>query len=130
MSFDWIDYLTLADRLRSDPQSPGPVEACLRSAVSRSYYAVFKTVLNFAVSKTAYQETEYGSDHVLLPRHLQESDDSDLRKIGIDLDRLRLNRKHADYDDELKQDVSSLAEQSVLTAQGIMDDLNPPTETV
>lgn len=48
MSFDWIDYLSFATELLSDPDTPGPPEAALRSAASRAYYAAFHAALTFA----------------------------------------------------------------------------------
>jgi uncharacterized protein (UPF0332 family) len=41
MSFDWADYLRLAESLVSNPNAPGPEEAALRAAISRAYYAAF-----------------------------------------------------------------------------------------
>jgi hypothetical protein len=35
MSFNWADFLTLANALVRAPNSPGPEEASLRSAISR-----------------------------------------------------------------------------------------------
>lgn len=121
MSFDWTDFLALAEKLSDAPQTPGPEEACLRSSVSRAYYAMFKTVLSFAETETGYEPREYGSDHVALPLHLQDSSDGSCVDIGIKLDRLRLNRRQADYDDKLKHDPRKLAQMSVKTAQRIVE---------
>ena len=48
MSFNWTDFLTLADALVRAPNSPGPEEASLRSAISRAYYAAFHVARNLA----------------------------------------------------------------------------------
>ena len=121
MSFDWIDFLSLAESLYDNPQSPGPEEASWRSSASRAYYAAFQMVLHFAKAQTGYEEREYGTDHTLLPRHLQASDHKPHVDIGIKLDRLRLNRRQADYDDVLKQHPRKLAEGSVLAAKYIVE---------
>ena len=91
MSFDWIDFLSLAESLYDNPQSPGPEEASWRSSASRAYYAAFQMVLHFAKAQTGYEE------------------------------RLRLNRRQADYDDVLKQHPRKLAEGSVLAAKYIVE---------
>jgi len=41
MSFDWADYLTLAQELADQAASSQSTEAKLRSAISRAYYAAF-----------------------------------------------------------------------------------------
>lgn len=51
MSFDWVDFLALADALVRDPNSPGPEEASLRSASSRAYYAAFCSARDFACAR-------------------------------------------------------------------------------
>ena len=53
MSFDWIDYYTLADELskkRNDESSVNEEAAC-RSAVSRAYYAALHICKDFLVNK-------------------------------------------------------------------------------
>jgi hypothetical protein len=46
MSFDWADYLKLAEALTQAPTVPGPEEAALRAAMSRAYYAAFCSARN------------------------------------------------------------------------------------
>lgn len=41
MSFDWLEYLNLAQELAGQATKPSSQEAKLRSAVSRAYYAAF-----------------------------------------------------------------------------------------
>ena len=41
MSFDWSEYLNLAQELAGQATGPSSQEAKLRSAVSRAYYAAF-----------------------------------------------------------------------------------------
>ena len=41
MSFDWSEYLKLAQELAGQTGNPASQEARLRAAVSRAYYAVF-----------------------------------------------------------------------------------------
>ena len=88
MSFDWVDFLTLADALVHDPNSPGPEEASLRSAISRAYYAAFHVARNFGRDRGEFTPTETGQDHWLVKRHFISSSDRTRQKIGLDLDRL------------------------------------------
>jgi hypothetical protein len=62
MSFNWIDYLTFATALVNNPETPGPSEAALRSAISRAYYATFRSALEFATSE-GYHPRSSGDDH-------------------------------------------------------------------
>ena len=48
MSFDWADYLKLAEALTQSLTVPGPEEAALRAAMSRAYYAAFCSARNLA----------------------------------------------------------------------------------
>lgn len=128
MSFDWIDFLLLAEGLYNNPQSLGPEEASWRSSASRAYYAVFRMVRDFAETETGYEVKGFGTDHTSVPLHLQASDHKPHVDIGIKLDRLRLNRRWADYDDNLKQGPRKLAEVSVLTARRILELMNNQPE--
>ena len=49
MSFEWTEFLTLAEALYSAPGSPGPVEAAMRSATGRAYYAAFNCAVELAL---------------------------------------------------------------------------------
>ncbi len=55
--FPWRDYLTLAINLSKEPH-----EACLRSAISRAYYAAFCTCSEWYVAKyTTIPDVQAGS---------------------------------------------------------------------
>ena len=124
MTFDWADFLKLAEGLLRDPNSLGPAEASLRSAISRAYYAAFHAALRLECAKGGYASGGYGTDHVTLPRHLQASTDVARRQVGVDLDRLRLNRRQADYDDTLKGEPTALAQSSVEVAKELLSSLD------
>lgn len=97
MSFDWTDFLALAEALESAPDLPGPPEAALRSAVSRAYYAAFHCAMNVA-SEEGFDPSGSGSDHRNVPLHFRRHKTNDTRcKIALELDRLRDNRRKADY---------------------------------
>ena len=124
MSFDWVDFLTLADALERDPNSPGPEEAALRSAISRAYYAAFCVARNFACERGEFTPTRTAQDHRLLKDHFRLSPSRIRRKIGLDLDRLRDHRRSADYDDVLTSRSTSLAQSSIARARNVLDALD------
>ena len=124
MSFDWTEFLTLAEELLQNPDSPGPREASLRSAVSRAYYAAYRFALNFERDRNEYTPSGYATDQIGLVKHFQSSPDRDRRKLGVDIDRLRLNRGQADYNDVLENDPMQLARSSVEKAREVLDALN------
>lgn len=66
MSFEWADYLTLAEALSRNPGVPGPEEAALRTAISRAYYAAYRRALNIAVARREINPTGQASDHSLV----------------------------------------------------------------
>ncbi|MGQ9626069.1 MAG: hypothetical protein ACUVV0_04085 [Anaerolineae bacterium] len=69
MSFNWADFLTLAEALLRDPNSPGPEEASLRSAISRAYYAAFRVTRNFGRDRGEFIPTGTGQDHRIVQNH-------------------------------------------------------------
>lgn len=124
MSFDWVEFLTLAEALQSDPDSPGPPEAALRSAVSRAYYAAFHCALNVA-SEEGFDSSGSGDDHRNVQRHFRHHKTNSTRqKIAIELDRLRNNRSKADYEDTLSSRAESLAHLTINMARNVLNNLN------
>jgi len=124
MSFNWGDYLALADTLARQSGSPGPEEAALRSAISRSYYAAFCSARNAAETRKEITPSKTGKDHELVIRHFEKSHDLHRRKIGMNLRRLRDNRNHADYDNTLSGPPKPMAQSSVALANNVLAKLN------
>ncbi len=60
MAFDWNDYLTFAQELKSRGD-----EAAVRSAISRAYYCVFHCAKDYAIANLGYL---FRSDQ---PSHVQ-----------------------------------------------------------
>jgi len=105
MGFDWMYYITLAERLEDaaeklkNENEPEFQQACLRSAVSRAYYGAYCIARNLLEKK-----------HVGIPReHVHEyvrnkylsSADNEVEKVGENLKRLWGKRIQADYRDEM-----------------------------
>lgn len=124
MSFNWSDFLALADALNRSPNSPGPIEASLRSAVSRAYYAAYCSTRNFADTRGEIALSGKPSDHQLVISHFRSSTDSVRKRIGNDLRRLRHRRNMADYDDNFAGRLQPLAQSSVAIAQNILNALS------
>jgi uncharacterized protein (UPF0332 family) len=125
MHFDWTEFLTLAERLQSAPNSPGPPEAALRSAASRAYYAAFHRALNFAC-KEGFQPSFQASDHKEVQDHFSSHKPSDRirRKIARELQRLWDQRRQADYDAVLKKKPTSLADHAIGMARHVLEYLD------
>jgi uncharacterized protein (UPF0332 family) len=125
MSFDWADYLVLAKGLATDPGTPGPCEAALRSAASRAYYSAFQCALDFAC-REGFQASETGQDHKDVQDHFRGSTRLDKTRghIATELGRLLKHRTQADYKSTLDRRASSLATQAVRMAFSVLSDLD------
>jgi uncharacterized protein (UPF0332 family) len=105
MTFDWREYLTLAENLYTNSHNFPNQEACFRVAISRAYYAAFCTARNYAKKYDHLILRKTGEDHRIVKDHYSFANDSNTeqqrkrRQIGINLDRLRNLRNKADYDD-------------------------------
>lgn len=124
MSFNWVDYLTLAKELKASAGESGTSEACYRSAASRAYYAAFHLVFHYACNN-GYSPSYDGYDHIAIIKFLrQNSSSKDKRKIALELERLKDSRRRADYDDEISQSLDIFAEIAIGYAKGILNKLD------
>ena len=117
--FDWSNYLTLAELLHRRAARLAGGEACLRSSISRAYYACFHSAGNFAEDHKELTLSHTGADHGAVIKHFREDPDPNRRKFGDSLDRLRAWRKQADYEDNVPG-LASLVQTSLLKAQDAM----------
>nr|QNO49446.1 hypothetical protein OCBBGKCP_00003 [Methanosarcinales archaeon ANME-2c ERB4] len=104
MTFDWSEYLKLAQELAGDDVSSPGEEAKLRSSVSRAYYAAFCKARNHLRDidehkKILSEIPPKVNVHIYVRNQFKNNTDESYKKIGGDLDRLRLFRNAADYDD-------------------------------
>jgi len=111
-----MDYLHVATRLAEHSDESGYPEACLRSAISRAYYAALNTARNLLKDELGVEVPENAEIHQFIPNWFMNEDDLDRREIGTLLDRLRDRRRKADYADEIARP-SSLAQRSIADAQ-------------
>lgn len=123
MSFDWSEYLELAQELAGEGASPTSEEAKLRSSVSRAYYAAFCKARNHLRDIERQTIPKGGKVHAYVRNQFKDSTDRPRKKIGNDLDRLRLRRNKADYDDYVSG-LSQMAVASLKSTQDVISTLN------
>ena len=121
MSFDWHDYFLFAQKLTANPNLPGPEEAALRSAISRAYYSAYIQSRRWAEARGLIIS---GSTHKAVIDYFKQSRDKSQKNIGYELDRLRLYRTEADYDNALKSgSPSSVASMAITLANRVISNL-------
>lgn len=118
MSFDWADYLQLAEILKETPEDRPLSEAAFRSATSRAYYAAFHHAKGHASSE-GFSPSDSGDDHQNVQRHFRRGAAEARAAIATKLGRLLTNRNQADYDDHFRSSPRALANMSVKTAQEV-----------
>ncbi len=89
---DPVDFLDIAARFW-----PSASEAERRTAIGRSYYALYNLVLD-SLSSHDIKFQRAGRDHELLVYYLTTCPDPNAAKIGAALRDLRVQRNLADYD--------------------------------
>jgi len=118
MNFEWDKYLSVAEVLSSTDVGAYR-EACLRSAVSRSYYAAFGSARSRAHErrlKTRQSAAEHGEVSLFFAQKYGDAG-GEIAKI---LGRLRTNRNIADYDDAC-EDVERLSTESIAYSRRVLD---------
>lgn len=89
-TFDWTNFLGLAERWFSDEAD----EATLRSCMSRAYYAAFHVAIDYMRQHT---EIPRRDTHSRIWAWLSERDTRQLRNAGSTGVLLRRSRNFADY---------------------------------
>jgi uncharacterized protein (UPF0332 family) len=115
MSFNWSEYLHLADALSLQKET----ESCLRSAISRAYYAAFCEARNYARNE-GLKLSESALDHDAVTNYYEASPVGFRKKIGADLRRLRVFRNRADYDDAMVR-VDAFCDASLKQAHEVLN---------
>jgi hypothetical protein len=100
MPFDWGEFLNIAKVHIGEVAYPCTA-AKDRAAISRAYYAAFKTTHQYiSATRSAPDIGIGGAAHTRLPKWLKSQPTQDLRQIGVWLVRLRKRRTKADYDEK------------------------------
>ena len=124
MSFDWAEYLSLAEELCAVPVT-GPVvgtEAQQRASVSRAYYAAFILARNHLRDNDGDHIPSHGGVHQFVAAQFSNHPDPVRSGIGYLLTRLRMARNQCDYDDVVVG-LQNLAIWSVTRSGQIVADL-------
>jgi len=98
MSFNWSEYLGLAQQLAGKALISATQESRLRSAISRAYYAAFIQARNYLRDQDGLAIPTHNT-HEYVINQFTNSSDRDRQEIGSSLKRLRIGRNQADYDD-------------------------------
>src|SRR6266487_2803711 len=98
MSFDWSEYLDLAEELAgAAPVNTPSAEARQRSAISRAYYAAF----HICLAKLGSRIPAYENSHLRVVEYYRHNQNQTYKEIGTRLNRLLADRRLADYQDEI-----------------------------
>jgi len=125
MTFDWVEYLILAEALYVNRKTFTNEEACSRSAMSRAYYAAY-----LIASGKARQEGALIADrdqHKAVRAYFANGNDKDRQRIGSWLQRLQDNRVQADYTDEIAGNIDSLTQVSLQEAKKVIETIKQLT---
>ncbi len=96
MSFDWSEYVELAEKLIEQDKDKKIESAYYRSSVSRSYYGAYCLARDLLINKGFYISRT--DAHKTVREAFQQDSRSVTKKVGEDLKRLWGERKNADYD--------------------------------
>jgi uncharacterized protein (UPF0332 family) len=100
MSFRWSEYLDLARELAQPSAASALLEARLRAAISRAYYAAFCEARNDLRGRQPQLVFPADAEiHRFVREQFQRSIEPMSRAVAANLDRLRAWRNLADYED-------------------------------
>lgn len=119
MTFDWAEYLRLAEELTK----PAHQEARLRCSISRAYFAAYCTARNFLRDKKGYLTPIGPEAQGRVRDEFKFNPNLPYKKIGENLGRLKNRRNKADYDDTV-HGLPSLAASSIAQAQNVISSLS------
>ena len=124
MSFNWAEYLSLAEVLCGIPVSGPPVgiEAQQRAAVSRAYYAGYVSAHNRLRDVDGVRAPEGENPPRFVRRQYMDDPDPLRRYIGIALGRLGVARNRCDYDDVVRE-LPQVTERSLARSAQILTTL-------
>ena len=125
MSFNWKKYLSLATTLSKTDK-----EEYIRTAISRAYYSLFKTMVLKAGYNTKNEQKKQKDFHKNIALEFKnpteelviklDLDADDIRVIGNILNELRIKRNLADYDG-LEQFTQKNAKNAVEKVNGVFE---------
>ena len=100
MAFDWNDYLTIAKNFKTDTDGQPKsnfIETKQRTAISRTYYAMFHLAVNYAKTNLGYSPRQYGPNQAhadiqgIYRRQFGNTDHQEIKQILARLHKARIN---------------------------------------
>ena len=117
--FPYDGYLRLAKKLAVVDD-----ESCMRSAVSRSYYASLHRSIKLAESNGVRFQCKGKSEiHGEVLDYFKYHNSTVLCFVGVKLGRLRKNRNECDYNDDVKN-IKKIAANAIIDAEEIFNDIS------
>jgi uncharacterized protein (UPF0332 family) len=98
MSFDWSHYLDLAQDLFAQAASSPHQDANFRCAISRAYYAAYHKARLRLYNKWGIRVASNANAHGEVRNEFKKKGE---RQIAAALDRMRIDRNKADYNDSV-----------------------------
>jgi uncharacterized protein (UPF0332 family) len=120
MSFDWMQYLGLAQELFERASSSPYKEADLRSSISRAYYAAFHEARSRLYDKWGISLPTDATAHIEIRREFRLKNQ---QRIVVILNRMRIDRNKADYDDFMAN-LAFTAQENLRRAKQVIADLS------
>lgn len=117
MSFDWREFLKLAQDLGGRNRAGYSSEACNRTAISRAYYAAFCFTRNYAEAHLEFRPERTVKDHSKLREYFTRLGGK-WAEIAEKLDELRKWRNKCDYEDTVSN-LSALIKYALANANEV-----------
>jgi uncharacterized protein (UPF0332 family) len=119
MSFDWSHYLDLALKLYEQAGSSKQRDAHLRSSISRAYYATYHKSRQLLKDKWGISiPKDTGAHGQVVVEFINKRQYSIARKLN----RMRIDRNKADYDDTLVN-LEQTVQSNIIRAKRVLSDL-------
>jgi uncharacterized protein (UPF0332 family) len=119
MSFDWSHYLDIAQDLYMQASNSSHQDASLRCAISRAYYATFHKARLSLYDKWGILVPEDATAHWEIRKEFKRKSQ---RQIAATLDRMRIDRNKADYNDSVVG-LTTMASENLKRANQVISDL-------
>lgn len=119
MSFDWSHYLDIAQDLYKHAASSPHQEANLRCAISRAYYATFHKARLHLYDKWGISVPDDATAHTEVRKEFKGIGE---RQIAATLNRMRIDRNKADYNDSVRN-LNLITKENLKRANQVFTDL-------
>lgn len=93
MSFDWSEYIRLAENIKADPNAS---EAQKRTAISRAYYGAHNLAYSLAI-KNGHPDRNDSGHSKLIAFYKRDFSNVQYQEAGKLLSTLRFERTNCDY---------------------------------